>query len=41
MKHNEGFLHVVADAKTRVQEIDLATYQALRACMRTFQRANG
>ena len=28
MKHNEGFLSVVADAKGRVQEIDLATYQA-------------
>ena len=23
MKHNEGFLHLVADAKTRVREIDL------------------
>lgn len=28
MKHNEGFLRLVADAKTRVTEIDLATYQA-------------
>ena len=28
MKHNEGFLHLVADAKTRVREIDLSTYQA-------------
>ena len=28
MKHNEGFLHLVADAKTRVREIDLGTYQA-------------
>ena len=27
MKHNEGFLRLVADAKTRVQEIDVATYQ--------------
>jgi rhodanese-related sulfurtransferase len=28
MKHNEGFLRLVADAKTRVHEIDLATYKA-------------
>ncbi len=27
MKHNEGFLRLVADAKTRVQEIDLAHYK--------------
>lgn len=28
MKHNEGFLRLVADAKTRVQEIDVDTYKA-------------
>ena len=27
MKHNEGFLRLVADAKTRVQEMDVAQYQ--------------
>ncbi|MBY0507769.1 MAG: sulfurtransferase [Bryobacteraceae bacterium] len=27
MKHNEGFLRLVADAKTRVQEIDIDTYK--------------
>ena len=30
MQHNEGFLRIVADAKTRVREVDLATYQAER-----------
>jgi rhodanese-related sulfurtransferase len=28
MKHNEGFLRLVADAKTRVEEIDVEQYQA-------------
>ena len=28
MKHNEGFLRLVADAKTRVQEMDLETYKS-------------
>ena len=28
MKHNEGFLRLVADAKTRIREIDLDTYRA-------------
>src|SRR5689334_19225145 len=28
MKHSEGFLRLVADAKTRVQEIDVARYKA-------------
>ena len=27
MKHNEGFLRLVADAKTRVREIDVAQYK--------------
>jgi rhodanese-related sulfurtransferase len=27
MKHNEGFLRLVADAKTRVQEVDVAAYK--------------
>lgn len=27
MKHNEGFLRLVEDAKTRVQEIDVAQYK--------------
>jgi rhodanese-related sulfurtransferase len=31
MKHSEGFLHLVNDAKTRVKEIDLEGYCKLRA----------
>ena len=31
MKHNEGFLKVVNDAKSRVRQIDIATYQAMMA----------
>jgi len=31
MVHNPGFLKLVTDAKTRVQEIDLAAYLKLRA----------
>lgn len=31
MKHSEGFLHLVNDAKSRVEEIDLAVYQQMLA----------
>lgn len=31
MKHNPGFLNLVEDAKSRVEEMDLAAYLALRA----------
>jgi rhodanese-related sulfurtransferase len=31
MKHNPGFLNLVEDAKSRVEEMDLASYLALRA----------
>jgi rhodanese-related sulfurtransferase len=31
MKHSEGFLQLVNDAKTRVKEIDIETYKKLRA----------
>jgi len=31
MKHSEGFLQLVNDAKTRVREIDIEAYQELRA----------
>ena len=31
MKHSEGFLRLVNDAKTRVKQIDVAGYLALRA----------
>jgi len=31
MKHSEGFLHLVNDAKTRVKEIDIAAYLKMRA----------
>jgi rhodanese-related sulfurtransferase len=29
MKHNEGFLAIVNDAKQRIQEVDMAGYRAL------------
>jgi len=31
MKHSEGFLNLVNDAKTRVKEIDIEAYRKLRA----------
>lgn len=31
MKHSEGFLAIVADAKSRVEEIDVEAYQAMVA----------
>ena len=31
MKHSEGFLQLVNDAKTRVKQIDIAAYLELRA----------
>lgn len=31
MKHNEGFLKIVNDAKARVRQIDVAAYQAMMA----------
>lgn len=31
MAHNEGFLKLVNDAKSRVRETDIAGYQAMRA----------
>ncbi|HUK15298.1 MAG TPA: rhodanese-like domain-containing protein [Bryobacteraceae bacterium] len=31
MKHNEGFLALVNDAKTRVKEIDIEGYKKMRA----------
>ncbi len=31
MKHSAGFLAIVNDAKARVREIDIATYQEMRA----------
>lgn len=31
MKHNEGFLRLVNEARTRIREVDAAGYQALQA----------
>ena len=31
MKHNEGFLKVVNEAKSRVRQIDIATYRSMMA----------